>query len=391
MNIKMQCAVAALTVGVLAAFGSPDAVVRLDAGGAMAFLEHVTGALPADEEAAYWDVGGGQHGPDARRYHLAFAGYAAAALQMTDASLRPRAAAVLTNCIARMLRRDVWAYSQSPSYWGTAAWAPDPCFRENVMYTGHLLHLMAYYERLSGNKRYWTEGFDFVWSKTQTVHYTVGKLIDATVSQMRENACGGVACEPGLVFFPCNNHPHVALKIFAKLGHGDWSADARKWETWALDHYQGPFFGGGAVKYLYHAKSGLFYPRGAAGMDGWSLLWYEPWAAERRTALDLWRKASGKLDWKALDDPQGCCANGGGCCDPASVPSAVAAVFLAAAARACDDAATAERLEKAVDARFLKMENGFPTLTVACNWRVGATAVRSLSYAESQGVRLRDL
>ena len=51
----------------------------------------------------------------------------------------------------------------------------------------------------------------------------------AVVEQMRTNDYCGVTCEPGLLFFPCNNHPHYALKLFAKLGHGDWSDDARRW------------------------------------------------------------------------------------------------------------------------------------------------------------------
>jgi len=92
--------------------------VRLDTGSAMAFLEHVTGELPADEEKTWWDIGRYQHGPDARRYHIAFAGYAAAALSAADPSLRARAGKVLSACLSRMLRRDVWAYSQSPKRWG---------------------------------------------------------------------------------------------------------------------------------------------------------------------------------------------------------------------------------------------------------------------------------
>ena len=62
--------------------------------------------------------------------------------------VRERVGKVLANCFERMLRTDVWAYSQSKSYWGRTPWAPDPCYRENVMYTGHLLHLLALYELL---------------------------------------------------------------------------------------------------------------------------------------------------------------------------------------------------------------------------------------------------
>ena len=137
------------------------------------------------------------------------------------------------------------------------------------MYTGHLLQLLALYEAFTHDTKYWTEGFDFVWDETKSIHYDVRKLIDVTVEQMRAMDSGGVTCEPGLLFFPCNNHPHVALKLFAAMGHGDWTADARRWEKWALEHYCNPMMGGGVLNLVYHTKTKLFYPRGYSGLDAW--------------------------------------------------------------------------------------------------------------------------
>ena len=232
---------------------------------------------------------------------------------------------------------------------------------------------------------------DFVWSKEKSVHYDVRKLIDVTVAQMRENGSGGVTCEPGLVFFPCNNHPHVALRMFAALGHGDWSADARKWEDWALGHFLKPLFGGGAINIVYHVPSGLFYPRGQSALDGWSLLWYEAWAARREEALALWRQAAAKIDWAAMDKASDADPGGGTCCNPTAVPASVTAVFLAAAARACDDPGTAERLERAVDAKYLVRGNGIYRLDLNREWRIGATAHRIIALAEANGSRFRRL
>ena len=113
---------------------------------ALAWLEHVTGPLGAEEERELWDIGGTQHGIFAKRYNIAFVGYAAAVIE----------------------------------------------------------------------------------------------LIDVTVEQMRKGPNGGVTCEPGLMFFACNSHPHVALSVFSKLSYGDWSADAARWEKWALSHYPSP-------------------------------------------------------------------------------------------------------------------------------------------------------
>ena len=358
---------------------------------ALDFLDYVTGPLPAAEEKDWWHIGGTQHGIFAKRYSIAFAGYAAAAIGMRgDAEVTNRVGRILDNCVQRLLRRDVWAYSQSKSYWGRKPWAPDPCYRENVMYTGHLLQLLAFYEWFTHDRKYWEAGFDFVWKPDQKVHYTVQRLIDVTVEQMRENDSGGVTCEPGLLFFPCNNHPHYALRLFAHLGHGDWSADAAKWEDWALSHYPGPMMGGGALKLVYHVRTGMFYPRGNPGLDGWSMLWYEAWARDRANALDLWKSAATKIDWRMYADPSDA-VTGSGCCDPQPVSAAVSAAFLSAAARACDDPDTASRLEGPLDAKYLVRRNGHVYLDLNRDWRIGATAMRFTALAISNGSSFRAL
>lgn len=359
---------------------------------ALRFLDFVTGPMSAADEKEWWDIGGRQFGLFSKRYHIAFSGYAAAALGMRGTDEERRTVGkILDNCIGRILRREVWAYSQSKKYWGEKPWAPDPCYRENVMYTGHLLQLLALYETFTHDTKYWTQGFDFVWRRERVVHYDVQKLIDVTVEQMRTNDYCGVTCEPGLLFFPCNNHPHYALKLFKKLGYGDWTADARRWEDWALGHFQSPLFGGGALNLVYHVPTGLFYPRGQSGLDAWSLLWYEPWAEKRGTALDLWQKAVSKLDWEELDEASDIHPGSGGCRDPQPVPVSVKAAFLAAAARACDDPATAERLEKTLDAKYLVRTNGLYYLNLARDWRIAATAQRILALAIANSSRFRDL
>ena len=358
---------------------------------ALNWLDHVAGALPAEEEKDWWHIGGSQHGLFAKRYSLAFCGYAAAALGWRGGAAERRIAGrILGNCIARYIKRDVWAYAMAKDYWGRKPWTPDPCYRENVMYTGHLLQLLALYETFTGDTRYWREGFDFVWDGKSTIHYDVRKLLDVTVAQMREGASGGITCEPGLLFFPCNNHPHIARALFARLGHDEeWAADARRWETWALAHYRRPLFGGGALNLVYHVKSGLMYPRGHNGLDGWSLLWYEPWALDRGTALELWREAARRIDWKEREEGKDVRKGGVSCCDPVDVPPIATVTFLAAAARACDDPATAERLER-IAARRLVRRDGMLWLDVGRDWRIGSTANFIISLTISNGFSFRD-
>ena len=356
---------------------------------ALRWLDHVLKPLPEAEERKWWPGGKLQFGLSATRYHIAFAGYAAAALGIRgNAEERATVARILENCIRRYLKREVWAYSQAKSYWGQKSWAPDPCYRENVMYTGHLLQLLALYECFTGDTKYWKSGFDFVWNKKKSVHYDVKKLINVTVEQMRAGN-GGVTCEPGLLFFPCNNHPHFALKLFAKLGHGNWQAEARRWEKWALANYPRPLMGGGALNLVCHTKTGIFYPRGYSGLDAWSLLWYEPWAENRGTVLSLWEEAKKSLDWKKLEAPADTVTKAVDCMDPQQAPDTVLAAFLAAAARACDDPVIAERLEKPLDAKYLRRGDGFYWLKIKREWLVGATAMRILALAESNGSRFR--
>ena len=173
------------------------------------------------------------------------------------------------------------------------------------------------------------------------------------------------------------------------MGHGDWTKDARRWEAWALAHYADPLLGGGALNLVYEVRSGIFYPRGHNGLDGWSLLWYEPWAADRSTALALWKKAAARIDWTKLGGPD---ARKGGfsCCDPADVPPVASASFLAAAARACDDPDTADRLEAILAPRLVR-RNGEVYLDVGREWRVGSTANWIISRAEANGARFRAL
>ena len=97
----------------------------------------------------------------------------------------------------------------------------------------------------------------------------------------------------------------LALSLFSKLGYGDWTADARRWEQWSVKHFFSPIFGGGALNIVQHVTSGIMYPRGHNGLDAWSLLWYEPWAADRRMAVSLWKECTKRLDWEMLaKDPQ---------------------------------------------------------------------------------------
>jgi hypothetical protein len=360
---------------------------------AQQWLADTTCRLPPEREGEVWNVGGSQHGVFSIRYQAAFAGYAAAALGMRTPAYIGLTQSVLSNAVARLADRKAWSYIRS--YWSREPWFPDPCASGNVMYTGHLMMLMALEEALSGDARFNREGVELVWDNAHRFTYTTKRLAEVTAAQIRAGD-GGVPCEPGLVFFACNNHPHDAFRLLEGMGYGDWRIESDKWEKWALGRFHATA-GGGAFRVFHHAPTGLSTPVGMPGFDGWCLMWYAPWISDHAGLSNLWRLAKKKIDWTVFgndprDTPQsaekGCCCGGGAAC-PLSVPPAATASFLAAAARACGDAATAERLEAWLDRHFRKASGGRLWLDTNREWRTGVCANRFLALAQANGSDLR--
>ncbi len=359
------------------------------------WFSSITWQLPEERRDEHWNIGGRQHNPSSIRYHAAMVGYAAAALGMRTPAYRGETCRIIGNTIERLLDERTWAYSAD--YWKETS--GDPCAQENIMYTGHLLHLLALYEAWTGESRYRTAGFDFV-SNGKSVHYDTMKLARSIVRQMQANPSGGVTCEPGLIFFPCNNHPQAGLLLLEKMGLGQWKSERHKWEEWSLNSYRARV-GDGLVRLFYHQPSEAFCPIGLPGGDGWSILWYAPWAHDVETPRRLWREARGKFDLDTLlprpsahktGDPK----HSGDPKDPslggsyfAPLPPSLS--FLAAAARACGDPATAHAMEQWLDGRYLQQHDGKAWLAVDPQWRIAVTANRALSLALEQGSDLRRL
>jgi hypothetical protein len=357
---------------------------------AQQWLADITCRLPPKDEAEYWNVGGSQHGNFSIRYQAAFSGYAAAALGMRTPAYVGLTERILSNTVARIAQKKAWRYIGS--YWADEPWFPDPCARGNVMYTGHLMMLMALHEALSGHPLFNREGVELVWDDAHRFIYTTTRLADVSAEQIRAGK-GGITCEPGLVFFACNNHPHVTFRLLEGMGYGAWQAESEKWERWALAGLRATA-GGGAFRLVHHEKSGLSMPRGMPGFDGWCLLWYEPWASGPTNSRRLWRLAKKKINWDELlqapvEQPERVeCSD---CCNPVKVPTAATVSFLAAAARACGDNDAAERLETWLDHHFRKAERGRMWLATHREWRIGASANRFIALAQARGSALRPM
>jgi len=356
------------------------------------YLSSVTWQLPREHWGECWNIGGNQYGVFSIRYQAAFAGYAFAALGMRIPACPAIAGAGLRNAIDHLLERRAWAYVSG--YWKNKPWFPDPVTEENVMYSGHLLQLVVLYEAMTGDDHYRTQGFDFVWDDKTRFHYTTLTLAEAIVRQMRRNACGGVACEPGWVFLPCNNHPQLALLLLENLGLGDWSAERRKWETWAFDSYAAPL-GQGQIRFACSLPARAFIPVGHPGLDGWSLLWYQPWASNVSRAASIWHQTAQRMDWgvyaarSAAVPPQ--TERESACCRALALPLPAVASFLYPAAVACGDAPHADLLRQWLDQHYRTNFNGIAFLACSKECRIGATANLTIAELLRHGSNLRHL
>ena len=67
-----------------------------------------------------------------------------------------------------------------------------------------------------------------------------------------------------------------------------------------------------------------------------------------------------------------------------------AAVLFPGRLHRMPEQAAAERLERPVDAKYLRRDHGFYRLDVKREWRIGATAMRILALAEANGSRFRE-
>lgn len=355
------------------------------------WFSSITWQLPDERWEEHWNVGGRQYGLTSIRYHAAFVGYAAATIGMRTPAYPGLTRKIIRNTIERLLDNRAWEYSAH--YWKESA--DDPSARENIMYTGHLLHLLALYEAWTGDDHYRREGFNFV--RNAPVHHNTLSLAEGIARQIRANPSGGVACEPGLIFFPCNDHPQAALLLLEKMGLGDWKEERRKWERWALASYRARL-GDGLFRLFYHQPTRAFCPVGLPGGDGWSLLWYAPWAEREESARELWQQGRAKFGPAALlplaarEDQEKQEAQDPICATlSARVPMPVSLSFLAAAARACGDPASAKAYEEWLDERHLKRGEGLAYLAVDREWQIAVTANRALALAQKEGSNLRRL
>jgi len=232
----------ALILGTTAAWGAP--------------LTHDTAPSLSDEELGHlrnfahlvnqdlddwtgWEASD-QKGMDAYRYQIAFMTYALSLQQYHSVpAYRDVYQDTIDRLITRMIQKPVWEFweqvSQSspqfdPDYEGPRPAVKDPVGEKNIMYSGHIIHMIALYESLYRDMR-WSEpdALAFCWDSELTFEYDYADLVDIIHKEMMAPRMGGsdvgaMECEPNLVFPECNQHPALAFMLFDKLRGTDYAA-----------------------------------------------------------------------------------------------------------------------------------------------------------------------
>jgi hypothetical protein len=250
--------------------------------------------------------GGTQLGFTSVRYHLAFLGYAVGLCASRTPAYQGLLRRVLDDIIDHLLDYRSWSYVKT--YWSGSNAHPFLC-DENIMYHGHLLQLVVMYEALLGDTKYRIEGFsatDPTTSPPTVYRCNTLELAEHIASLMEKSPCGGVPCEPGAVFFPCQTHPHVALRMLEAMGNipsigpSKYAHLRHKFESFALGYMRAPLRTGG-FSLTFLQPIGMSVPFGHAGMDAWSLTWYYPWAHSIEVPKQLWRRVCERLvPWSAI-------------------------------------------------------------------------------------------
>ncbi|KAM0420298.1 hypothetical protein ACHAPT_011959 [Fusarium lateritium] len=181
-----------------------------------------------------WGLMGGQD-PDqewgtAYRYQLSCMAYAAGAAHFHRLpAMRSMFKTLMERIINKMLRKEVWTYWYLLSQSGVKCdpdieemrkpWA-DPCLKENIMYSGHLLMMISLYAMLFADDKYDAPGslsfdWDPIWGMTNkptSFKYSRLTLQEAIMKDMEREKWLGVCCEPNVIFIVCNMFPIIGFR-----------------------------------------------------------------------------------------------------------------------------------------------------------------------------------
>ncbi len=177
-----------------------------------------------------------QEGMTSYRYCLAFMTYFMALeqyhkLPAAPGIIQPR----MDRFIQKMIQKPVWEFWAETSK-GLPTLEPkmdrpypedrDPVHKRNIMYSGHVGHMIGLYETLYRDMKWEQPGsITFEWDPDERYVYDYHMLNRVMNDQMRHNPAHCVECEPNACFPECNQHPIMSFMLYDSL-HGSTTFEA---------------------------------------------------------------------------------------------------------------------------------------------------------------------
>ena len=228
------------------------------------------------------------------QYQLAFMTYGLATAQYNSTpAYRDVYRETMDRLIEKLLLPDVWRSWSDVSRGGMLTnsdqkaleegWV-DPVRKNNIMYGGHVLHAAALYEVLYREGKYDKPGaiaFRFeeaTWGPgPQTYAYDLHSLAKLIHDQFMESHYSGIACEPNLVFAPCNQHAVLGLMLHDYLYGTHYAADVipNFKREWVAKGYTDPQTKSFMLFRLKAQDKVVYSPK--PSIDGWTGTFMHAW------------------------------------------------------------------------------------------------------------------
>jgi len=209
-------------------------------------------------EIPFGSFGGGAPGGavNMHRYSIAFTGYGVSMLAELTPAYRERHLEAIDGMIQKLLSPVVWDYwmrgdeYDPPFDWG----GENPIHPYNIMYTGHLQLLMAFYERQAGDRKYIDNDVELTTedgSQTWTTNLDALSRDIHLQSLSNKDSAGNnfysVSCETPWVFTCCNTIAQLAFAILPDSIDLDAEAANTAFVEWHGDNMLEP-----DTKYYYN-------------------------------------------------------------------------------------------------------------------------------------------
>lgn len=188
------------------------------------------------------------------RYTIAFTGYGVSMLSELTPAYRERYVETLDGMIQKLLNPLVWDYWMRGDELGFDWGGDNPIHPYNIMYTGHLQLLMAFYERQAGDRKYIDNDVELTTEDGSQTWTTNLEALSRDIHQQslaNKDSSGenfySVSCETPWVFTCCNTIAQLAFAILPDSIDLDAETANSRFVEWHGENMLDP-----DTRYYYH-------------------------------------------------------------------------------------------------------------------------------------------